>query len=273
MDFSKLAKKTVVFSLEKMADTAVNTSKYGGAPALDNPKEWPLKKDGNRMPFLAQLNFPEIAQCKCAHEVMDLPKEGMLLLFVDPDKLYDCEDYFAFIYKKEFPASGLVSGAETAFEPHALTASVVDTYPHDFSATDAGMKEEELTKEVKDAYTEKYLFDSHHQLMGFPFGIQDDPVIDILDQIGELPAFKSMSDFPDYDQYVAWDKANREPIRKERVKIFEEKSKNWTFLWQIPSDYDLYGSWGDNGNIYVLIETERLRKGDFSELKLTWQAS
>lgn len=273
-DFSKLSQKSVVFSPEISKNISVISSKFGGQPALESIEEWPKQEDGEAMSFIGQINFAEIAD-KYSEVAKGLPEKGILMFFLNEENMFDEDGYYKFIYnsepkedvKLELPKQSL------KVKEAILNGKVTDSFPRYLNKemlVNAGIEEKDFTDEKRYKYEDEFT-KSQHQLLGFPFPIQDEPIIDVLDGLKKLPEFPEYKFDLSEEEEEAQSK-KREAVRLERVKIAEEMAKDWVMLWQIISDDEIFSTYfGDDGTFYVMIEKEKLAKGDFSNLRLLLQ--
>lgn len=270
-------KKIVAAIKEKTAMTAyqlkiikdsqpdIFDSKFGGVPYWDLSKEYPIDSYGNKMMLLAQINFT-----KEALGDERLPQQGMLQFFImNGDDLYgmdfeelDSQKDFRVIYhetvhmdvtKEQVLALDIPNatdednefsplGREAAIEFHKTTAYMgteVITFEKLFAETLKEVTGEEmgetstysyLSKEDND-YLYDQLFNTGHWLLGYPF-------------------------FTQYD-----------PRDEEGVAYYD------TMLFQMDSEMAEgrdYVLWGDCGVANFFINSEALKKKDFSKVMYNW---
>jgi uncharacterized protein YwqG len=274
MDFSSLAKKAIILSPKISTNLSALASKFGGQPALDSLEEWPKQSDGAAMSFVGQINFEEVAQ-KYPQLKSELPTKGVLMFFLNEENMFDEDGYYKFIYKNAPKEAVGMNLPEQSLEVKeaALEGKIEDNYPKYLDQEmmeKAGIKGKDFTDEKRYAYEDKYL-KSTHQLLGYPFPIQDEPIFDVLDGLKELPEFPEYRGNLSEEEKEAESKKRKE-IQLERIKIANEKAKDWVMLWQIVSDDEIFSTYfGDDGIFYVMIEKEKLAKGDFSNVRLILQ--
>ncbi|MGL5831492.1 MAG: DUF1963 domain-containing protein [Candidatus Altimarinota bacterium] len=274
MSFSNISKPALQLIPKLLKEDSTLISKFGGKPAIKSLEEWPKAKGGELMSFVGQINFEEIAG-KHPEIAKQLPAKGILMFFLDEEGMFDGSGFSKFIY-----VENPVEGAEFELPEQSLEVKIaaletkqIESYPRyldEEQLEKAGIKAAEFTDEKRYAYEDKYT-KQNHQLLGFAFPVQDDPVFDLLDTLGELP------EFPEYEGGLAGKEKElaskkREEIRLERVRITKEKAKEWVMLWQIISDDEIFSTlFGDDGLFYALIEKEKLQKSDFSNIQLVLQ--
>jgi uncharacterized protein YwqG len=274
MSFSNISKPALQLIPKLLKEDSALISKFGGKPAIKSLEDWPKAKGGELMSFVGQINFEEIAG-KHPELAKQLPAKGILMFFLDEEGMFDGSGFSKFIYVENPVEGGEFELPEQSLEVKiaALESKEIESYPRyldEEQLEKASIKAEEFTEEKNYAYQDKYL-KQNHQLLGFAFPVQDDPVFDMLDTIGELPQFpKYEGGLSGKEKELASQK--REQIRLERVRITKEKAKQWVMLWQVISDDEIFSTlFGDDGLFYALIEKEKLQKGDFSNIQLVLQ--
>lgn len=270
-------KKVVAAIKEKTAMTAyqlkiikdsepdIFDSKFGGVPYWDLSKEYPIDSYGNKMMLLAQINFTKEALAD-----KRLPQQGMLQFFIiNGDDLYgmdfeelDSQKDFRVIYHEtvnmdvtkeqvlvlDIPIATDEDnefsplGKEAAIEFHKTTTYMgteVVTFEKLFAQTLKELTGEDmgemstysyLSKEDND-YLYDQLFNTGHWLLGYPFFTQYDP-------------------------------------RDEETTAYYD-----TMLFQMDSEMAEgrdYVLWGDCGVGNFFINSEALKKKDFSKVMYSW---
>jgi uncharacterized protein YwqG len=97
----KIEKQALSFKVERLDNDIQNTSKYGGKPCLESMEEWPKKVNGQYMNFIGQLNFEELSLQIETNLASAFPQKGILLFFLDDEKMYEYNNYAHAIYKEK----------------------------------------------------------------------------------------------------------------------------------------------------------------------------
>jgi len=243
-------------------EIAIGSSKIGGLPDLPAHVEWPLSKyDNQPLSFVAQIRLQEIK----VWDVSDmLPKDGIVYFFSRDDAykvLYyngdnsQLERRFAPELlqpkKKNWLQRIITRNERRIFECCRILPSIEYTMHHwtalYHAAAGIPFPEEEpfdyetffdnYYNQLKEKETT-----SRHVLLGYATSIQSDYV--------EVSPRIKLED---------WNKLTKADV---------QNLSQWTLLLQVDSDYNTKMCWGDWGRLYFLIEKEKLKKADFSDVDL-----
>ncbi|MBQ4529784.1 MAG: DUF1963 domain-containing protein [Lachnospiraceae bacterium] len=261
----KTAMTTYELTIIENSQPDIFDSKFGGVPYWDMTKEYPKDSQGNKMMLLAQINFT-----KAVLEDERLPKQGILQFFIaSEDDVYgmdfnepDSQENFRIVFHEnidmtvtkeqvqalEIPVATDEDNEytpvfkEAAVEFHKTTAYMG---PEDISFEEVFRQtvKEQTGEDIGDLGYHKYLYanDRHylydelagtgHRIFGYPF-------------------------FTQYD-----------PRDGETAKYYD------TLLFQMDSDMKEgqdYVLWGDCGVANFFINSEMLKKKDFSKVMYNW---
>lgn len=219
-----------------------------GAPLVPKNFKWPIRSDGTKLVFLAQIDLAEVSGWECIED--SLPADGILSFFYDVEgqpwgsSLSDKDGWRVFY----FPASSdlelyLDEGPDDHWSIDWLEEhSYPDSASEEFM-TLADSAQEEYEAFVECAYEEGPI----HRLLGHPVLIQ--------------------ADYRESIEIVS-NQINFEKIRADReaLKELNEDSKKWRLLLQLDSDDGIDWTWGDNGSLYFCIEEDALKRRDFSNV-------
>ena len=230
----------------------IQISKYGGFPNITSLNQWPKNREGKYLDFIGQIYFQHLNQEIKQKFPIELPKEGVLLFFLDVNSLFTKTEInpnqdYQIVYTKE-------TVEKVAYEKPLqylsikltqLVPELFDSYP---SYDDEVYNPKKILhkKVTPDAYFDLCLKD-YHQLLGHPATVQHDPRCDILHN--EIQVVKTDED------------------RSNLHRLF----KNWRLLWQIVSDPKIGLNLGGLGTIYMMIEQDRLVRYDFSNVRIVFQ--
>ena len=218
---------------DKVAEQPWN-SKVGGVPYLPVGMSYPVDVDGNKLQFLAQINFEEMPA------LAGYPSQGILAFYIGSDDLcgLDFDDalnqdgfkviYFENImhdvnitaptYAEESPIQGESGMLFELINQHITTS--------DFNCEHI-LGEEDYEKFVEQEYENE----GGHLFGGYPFFTQGDP------------------------------------------REYNEKIKDYVLLFQLDSDDDHGICWGDAGVANFFIHPDDLKNCDFSRVAYTWDCS
>ena len=236
-------------------------SKFGGTPGLGSVDDWPKSRSGKPMTFVGQLNFAEIAGALAAKgqaPPADMPVKGILLFFYDMDELASGgesahRDFWRFIWVSDpAPVEPLASlpRQEKPPKPCRIDPSAASSIP---SADDDVAGLPDMAGDEFDDYCDLAddLCGAGHQVLGYARAIRSDPRWDAVTACDRIPM-----DDDDFD---------RRPAPAVRAL------SKWRLLWQIPSDEPAGLSWGDSGDIYILIRDSDLKSRRFDNLWVVMQ--
>ena len=236
--------------------TDIYSSKVGGLPYWDLSKEYPIDSNGNKLILLAQINFE-----KENFDDERLPKKGLLQFFIGDNDLYGCnfddvQNDWRIVYhekiinglnEKEIEEMNIPTNKTSELCPMEKNMEAVaikfekskcyiTTGTYNFENTVKTILKEKFNEEV----TEKNLY--------FHFG---DPDYEYIMNSFEAFGHKLLG-YPDFTQ------------SDPRV----EDTKYDTLLLQIDTDKGIM--WGDSGVCNFFINSEDLKKCNFSKVLYNW---
>jgi uncharacterized protein YwqG len=243
----------------KLGDSSADAvARLGGLPNLPTEFEWPARRDGNPLSFIAQIDLSQLQPV----EGLPLPGEGTLFFFMDSVDIpagYDPgdNDGFKVIFSKATPAENAARATsryfpeECVFEGFALEPELELTLPawsHDSFA------ELELNDDESDAYHEQFDIEGTiNRIGGYPDTLQDS-----LELTAELVS---------HGIYCGDGRGFEEGRRRK----LGPGAADWRLLLQIDSEGDVGMMWGDAGRIFFLIREEDLREGRFDRVHAEMQ--
>jgi uncharacterized protein YwqG len=256
-----------IHRVEDNAEIPIGKSKFGGLPDVSSRFSWPMWRN-LPLSFLAQFNLSETAPCDVENI---LPKTGLLYFFTLEGRedawehLYDLFDPtgWRIIYSEDESSSRLQRAqAPENLTPEGQFYPCSIEYYHRLSLPYGGihgtrqMRELGLTEEDDEVYThqvyfklselpdaEARIFDSFHQLLGWPKTIQTD-----LQQGSEI-----------YSQGLAW-----------QTEIEPSKLDSWRLLLQTGLDAEFFNKY-DDWAMYFMIRQEDLAARFFEKVWLEAQ--
>jgi uncharacterized protein YwqG len=234
--------------------------KLGGLPTLPSGAEWPQWK-GKPQAFLAQIDLAEVHAALSSF----LPPTGFLFFFYDQEQSvwgFDPKDRGGWqvlfsdaaresLHERPAPA-GLAE--EYIYQAKRVTPFAIDLLPDSqrLPPTDFAWKRD------GDAYTKlrEAAFDgeTRHQMLGFPSPVQGDEM--------ELECQLASNGI-----YVGGPEGYKDPRRAQ----LEPGAAEWKLLLQLDTDDDTGWMWGDVGTIYYWVRESDARRGDFSQVWLSYQ--
>lgn len=238
---------------------AIGISKIGGTPDLPHGVQWP-QWDGQPLAFLAQIRLAEVIP----YDVdAVLPTSGLLSFFFSGGAIADRDPAsWAVLYFEESVLSLVRSQppstlpADRRFTASAINFSITRMLPSLYSGhiQSLGLTDEEATayrrvyNEVSMAARYDQQEEPMHQLLGYPFDLEPDALLDA------------------YRAYSEWYDDNPPP-----QEDWSTDAMHWRLLLQIDSDAETGMDWGGGGLVYYCIEDDALRARAFNDTWLTMQ--
>jgi uncharacterized protein YwqG len=253
----------ILFTARDVEDSGVPGCRYGGHPLVPEGTEWP-RSPGGLLHFVGQLDFAELAACR-GEALPDMPRDGVLALFYDvqeqrwgsdpKDKAYwklvwtpRSEEAVPLPPPKELEDAGLAFDLPLRLTPR-LGMSLPDAWDRG-----TGMIAQDWGEAQLDDYTvlrERLTGGMHvHQVGGHPWWVQNDARLD-------AQLVSHGLDSSGYDSLQA--------------RRLVPGAAEWNLLWQIGSDDQTGFTWGDYGNLYLLIRNPDLRARRFDKAWLGLQ--
>ncbi|HEY9733058.1 MAG TPA: YwqG family protein [Drouetiella sp.] len=227
-----------------------SNSRVKGDPLLPKHFEWPVRADGTRLTFLAQIDLEEIANFESIQDYF--PQSGMLSFFYDTDdqpwgsSLSDKDGWKVCYFPKKTALEIYPDENGANEESFSIDWIEEPSYPDLASDEHSELPEQaqpEYERFIENCYEEPPM----HQLLGHAHLIQGD--------------FRESIE-------IVESGINYEKIRtdeKKKKKLFDD-SRRWKLLLQLDSDAELNFMWGDSGMLYFCIDERALRKHDFSNV-------
>lgn len=238
-------------------------SKFGGLPYWDLKKEYPTTNSGEKLYLLAQFNFDKFPK----NDI--LPNKGMLQFFVNADDDYlvgmdsenqDVQNTFRVVYHKEIDYDIIKKQIEEMNIPFGE-----NEYLPVYGEFAVDVFEKEVFMGVDDYRFEKMFKDLVCEIVNE--NIDENNVYSIFNQLGKNKLFEELINtghfilgYPYFTQI--------DP--REYSKAFERYD---TLLFQMDSDGNDnsdYVLWGDCGVANFFINSEDLKKCDFSKVLYNW---
>ncbi len=255
------ARPAIRLKTEPKIDTeiGIGESKIGGYPDLPPHYDWPLATYTSEfLWFTAQIKIEEFKKWDVENV---LPEKGILYFF----NLYDCGQVLFYDgnytqLERRTPPVELqpkrrnwlqrifTRNERKIFEGCKLNASFEYTIHHWEALYQSTLDSSEnvFNGETFFANYDKLIHsnesDSRHLLLGYGTPIQCD-YIEAYPVKGEKWSYPTETDIEEFNK--------------------------WTLLLQLDSDFNTKMCWGDWGRIYFLIEKEKLKKADFSNVYVT----
>jgi uncharacterized protein YwqG len=230
-------------------------SRMKGDPLVPKDFEWPVRADGTRLTFLAQIDFEEIVAFESLQD--DLPQNGMLSFFYDVEdqpwgsSLADKDGWKVYYFPKKTELE--IYPDENGANEEQFSIEWVEEPSYPDSASDEFFTLTEPAREEYQRFTENcYEEPPCHRFLGYPHHIQ--------------------SDFRESIEIVT-SQIDYELVRgdaNKAKKLFAD-SRRWRLLLQLDSDQELDFMWGDSGTLYFCIDEHALKKLDFSDVWLELQ--
>lgn len=255
-------------TVDKSRIPTLADSKLGGLPYWDNTKEYPTDEEGRGMFLLIQINFGQIPTRSI------LPEQGILQVFLSTSNKYygadfDCPDVqkdFKVIYHEHVDNSITPDKVSALGFPVNTQADVVEYTPCDKEVA-LNIKPAHMSMTTDDKRFVTAFAQAVKDLYGEQIDTQDEDGISIISEyFGDdekctdyfFDAFYNESHlllgYPSFTQY--------DP--REDLEYYD------TLLLQLVSDDAANMMWGDAGIGNFFINSEALRRKDFSKVLYTW---
>jgi uncharacterized protein YwqG len=249
--------------LAQDSDAIVGASKLGGIPDVAAGFVWPRWKE-RPLSFLAQVDLAVVARYPFCS---DLPQDGVLAFFYDPDQEtwgFDPRDRGSWLVhfereKANLRRAALPAPSPVMHPPCALEDSEVETVPPLDSPAVAALG---LTTEERNAYwdvlqqmEEQAQGATQHRMLGHASPVQGDMQVECQLVSNGI--------------YCGDAGAHADP----RAKALEAGAGAWRLLMQIDSDDNAEMMWGDCGRLYFWLTAEALRRRAFGESWMILQCS
>lgn len=213
----------------------IKQSKFLGKPYLPFYKEYPKDKNGDPLILLAQINFEEVLA------LMDYPRSGILQLFISSKNWYEMEDSIVLFYEN----------ADAEFQ------------------TDFDFLTEDLYEESPIYVEHKLAFK-----MQIEYGSPDDFRFHMsFDGKGYSNFQKSLSKAQEEEMDNFFNSAGHKIggyayFTQSDPRDYDSAKKNDVLLLQIDTDEEIM--FGDAGVAHVFINTNDLKRKDFSKSYFYW---
>jgi len=261
-----VAAPCLLFSARDAEDPSLPGCRYGGHPLVPPGTPWPRSPRGPLV-FVGQLDFAELAACR-GEALPHLPRDGILALFYDAQEQrwgYNPKDseYWKLLWTphsaeavplappKELEDAGLAFDLPLRLEPR-LGVCLPDPWDRR-----APVPADEWGPEQADDYLvlrERLSGGEHaHQVEGHPWWIQNDARLE--------------AQLVTHGIYCGGSRGYDSP----EARRLEPGASAWRLLWQIGSDDQTGFTWGDGGNLYLLIREQDLRACRFDRAWLGLQ--
>ncbi len=232
-----------------------STSQFKGDPLLPKNFKYPVRADGTRLTFLAQIDFEELAGFERVQDV--LPQSGILSFFYDVEdqpwgsSITDKDGWRVYYFPKKSELEVHTTEGAKGEKHFSIEWLEEPAYPDDNSDEFATLPEpaqSEYERFIENCYEEQ----PYHRLLGHPNLIQGD----------YRESVEIVTTHIDYEKICA---------DESRVQKLHDDSRRWILLLQLDSDEELDFMWGDGGTLYFCIDERALKKHDFSEVWLELQ--
>lgn len=246
------AKKTIRLELEEDKVKDITSSKLGGQPYWPKGMDYPITTQGDNMVLLAQLNFAELPN------IPNYPTSGILQFFVDIE-VGECitnnHDSIKVIYHENISDDIDTTERKTIdsddYSPftgeYAIKSSVVkDMYPCDIFGDELN----DIFMPIFNKYFDTNIKAVSHIDDEFDDKSTWDIIYDKLVKSVESWGTR-IGGYPNFTQY--------DPRTSDKYDAL---------LLQIDSEKGIM--WGDCGIANVFINSDKLKKKDFSDVFFTW---
>ncbi|MEE0931307.1 MAG: DUF1963 domain-containing protein [Acutalibacteraceae bacterium] len=261
--------RQIVYSLEidKEKTPDIFDSKFGGVPYWVLNKEYPTDNEGNKLIFLAQLNFDKV-------DVPEpLPQKGILQFFTGVDDVFGLDfdnptsqNTFRVIYHESVDYNVTTEQIRSLNIP-VSTDEDMEYYTPVFKEVAVTMQESEnflamcdyRIEEVAGEVTkEKFGFDYHDEYDSLYDYLSDDDLEKLNDTIDPLGC--RLLGYPFFTQNDP--REYNEDLRKYDTLLFQMDT--------VTDDSEDYVMWGDSGVGNFFIKKEDLKNLNFSDVLYNW---
>ncbi|QDU26992.1 hypothetical protein ETAA8_20760 [Anatilimnocola aggregata] len=266
------AEEYVLLILNGREDYSVlGSSRYGGVPDLPVSMPWPRSERGF-LTFLMQVNLAEVPKLFRN----PLPKKGLLYFFVEDDTgAADVDAKIVFVDAKSVQLKKAKPPSHEQFsrpdylglKAHKLRLGFGIDVPSYFSPlfqfveksvaeNGLGTAEDRLVALVREAARGNGRYDEAGQLLGSAFTHGGDPCMAaFLHSQGKLDRL--------YDSQY----------QRRNHKSIDAGARQWKLLWTIGSSRKVKSCFGDFGSLQAFINTEDLKRQDFSRTYFSAESS
>jgi uncharacterized protein YwqG len=257
----------ILFTARDEEDPAIPGCRYGGHPLVPPGTQWPRSPKEGLLAFVGQLDFAELARCR-GKALPELPRDGVLALFYDVQEQrwgYDpldsaywkilwtphSEDAVPLAPPQELEDAGLAFDLPLKLTPRlGLSLPGLQDRRAPVPTDDWG----EAQSDDYEVLRERLTGGEHaHQVDGHPWWVQNDARLEAQLVTNGL--------------YCGGSAGYSSP----KARKLEPGAAEWRLLWQIGSDDQTGFSWGDRGNLYLLIRDQDLRARRFDKAWLGLQ--
>lgn len=227
-----------------------SNSRLNADPQLPGNFNWPTRKDGTKLTFLAQIDLAEIANFKDLQD--SLPSDGLLTFFYDIDEqpwgssLAEKDGWHVEYLAKNAKVEVYPDENNSSLKPATIEWLEEPTFP-DFQADEMSSLAKPGETEYEEFLHNCYEDTPIHRLLGHPQLVQSDFRESIEMVVKEIDYEKIRGD------------------EKETSKLFDQ-SRRWKLLLQLDSDEELGYLWGDGGRLYFCIDENDLKRKDFKNV-------
>ncbi len=260
---TKMTAYSLVINKDKKPD--IFDSKFGGVPYWDLNKEYPVDNAGNMLVLLAQINLDNL-------DVDDrLPGKGMLQFFIGAEDLFgmdfdnqDNQNKFRVVYHEKIDYTvvkeqilginpPVSSDFEEGYETPVFKESAVEIIKKEVAMGEGDYRSDKI---FRDILREKFNYEIGNQSL---FNVFSDEEYDIINNAISNEGHWLLG-YPYFTQ--------SDPREYNKEYAYYD-----TLLFQMDSDYiddEYYTIWGDCGVGNFFINSEDLKKCDFSRVLYNW---
>lgn len=262
----KARTKQTAYSLKinKDKQPGIFDSKFGGAPYWDMNKDYPTDNAGKKLMLLAQINLDNAGVDE------RLPGQGMLQFFTGVDDVFgadfdnpDNQNTFRVIYHEKIDYTTtkeqvlainppISTEPDNEFYTPVLKEAAVEIIKKEIYMGDGDYRFEQL---FSDIVSEKFGYNIGKQT-AYSF-LGNDAYEELMEELKNEGHW--LFGYPYFTQY--------DPRDTEDYKYYD------TLLFQMDSDYidsEDYVLWGDCGVANFFINSEDLKRRDFSKVLYNW---
>jgi hypothetical protein len=228
-------------------------SKVGGQPDLPENFNWPTSAAGP-LQFLMQVAFEDLPWGRAKRSSW-MPESGRLWVFCRHDT-FERRDAIRLFYsssdvvlKRPTAPDGVLSFREMHVGFHRFRAAPSEDWLGPKAQPLRAASADEQLQEEAGGYVFPQFGGVAHYVGGYPQELQP----------SWLPMDAELSLRNDAPWSISWSEAD------EVDEDAEQAASDWRMLLQIDSDHRMKWSWGDGGQLYVLIRREDAQCLDFSK--------
>ena len=255
-------------TVDKGRISALTDSKLGGLPYWDNTKEYPVDEEGHRMFLLAQINFGHI------HTPSILPEQGILQVFLASSGEYygadfDCPDAqknFKVVYHEHVDENITQDKVSVLGFPVNTQKEILEYTPCDKEVA-LNIKPNKMSITIDDKRFVTVFAQVVKDLCGEQIDTQDEDGVDIISDYfddNEKCTDYFVNNFYNENHLLLGYPSFTQYDPREDLEYYD------TLLLQLVSDDAANMMWGDAGVGNFFINSEALRRKDFSKVLYTW---